>query len=133
MAYDDSNDNYARVGHFSNPDVLHDGQPTGVPIGDLNQAHNAAAINAQPWVYEAFRITRYDVWVDFAAPPGGIGTYQLPYNTVAGGASEAIHGEGASDLPNLWIKSGTTTEMLTISRPMRVRSCGGSVRIGNTP
>ena len=31
--------------HFSNPDVTFNGSPTGVPIGDPDEAHNAQSIN----------------------------------------------------------------------------------------
>ena len=34
-----------RIQHFSNPEVLSDGQPTGVTILDLNAADNARTIN----------------------------------------------------------------------------------------
>lgn len=33
------------IPHFSNPDVLYDGRPTGVPVGDPKAAHNALTIN----------------------------------------------------------------------------------------
>ncbi len=36
----------SRTARFSNPDVLYDGVPTGVPIGLPDEAHNAASINS---------------------------------------------------------------------------------------
>ncbi len=132
MSYPDGG-TYTRVPYFSNPDVSFDGQPTGVPIGAENQSHNTAAINLSPWFYEAFHITRYDVWVDFAALPLGNGTFQLPYNNVTSGVDETVHGSGASDLPTLWIKAGSSSELTTIRKSLRLQACGGTVRIGATP
>ncbi len=34
-----------RIPYFSNPDVIFDGQPTGVPVGQPNEADNALTIN----------------------------------------------------------------------------------------
>jgi hypothetical protein len=51
---------------------------------------------------------------------------------VADGVSEIITpGVGANELPNLWIKAGTTSETATISKTMIIKACGGSVIIGN--
>ncbi len=36
---------YARINYFSNPDVSYGGYPTGVPLGQSNEAHNALTIN----------------------------------------------------------------------------------------
>jgi hypothetical protein len=44
-----------RVAHFSNPDVHHDGAPTGVPPGMPGQAHNALSINNAAWTVSQFR------------------------------------------------------------------------------
>jgi hypothetical protein len=43
------------IQHFSNPDVLLDGEPTGVPIGDPEAAHNAATIALTAPLVAAFR------------------------------------------------------------------------------
>jgi hypothetical protein len=121
-----------RVAHFSNPDVSFDGQPTGVPIGDPNEAHNAQTIINRKSTCEGFRLTRYDIWVDFSVGGGGNGTFSSPYNTVTNGANQIITpGVGANELPNLWIKSGSTSETATISKTMIIKACGGSVIIGN--
>lgn len=120
-----------RIQNFSNPDVLADGQPTGVPVGATNEAHNAQTINFRATTVEAFRTTRFDIWVDFAY--GGtyqFGTFSNPFNNVAEGVANIITGVGASELPNLWIKAGATSETPTISTPMVIRACGGVVVIG---
>jgi len=45
-----------RISHFSNPNVLYQGQPTGVPQGTpLTQADNAASLNATASVVASFR------------------------------------------------------------------------------
>jgi len=121
-----------RIPYFSNPDISYDGEPTGVPIGDPNEAHNAQTIINRSPTCEGFRLTRYDIWVEFSAGPGGNGTFSSPYNTVADGVSQIITpGVGANELPNLWIKSDTTSETATISKAMIIKACGGSVIIGN--
>jgi hypothetical protein len=119
-----------RVAHFSDPDISFDGQPTGVPIGDPNEAHNAQTIINRTSTCEGFRLTRYDIWVDFSAG-GGNGRFISPYDTLADGVSEIIiPGVGANELPNLWIKTGSTSETTTITKTMIIRACGGSVIIG---
>jgi hypothetical protein len=126
MAYPPGN----LIQHFSNPDVLSDGQPTGVPISDPNEAHNARTINLRRSVCEGFRQTRFDIWVDFSYSGAQEGTFNNPYNTAAKGVQEIITGVGASELPGLWIKAGLTNETITINKAMTIRACGGSVTIG---
>lgn len=118
------------IQHFSNPDVISDGKPTGVSIGDPNEANNASTINLRRSVCEGFRQTRFDVWVDFSNSDTQDGTFNNPYNTVAKGIQEIITGVGASELPSLWIKAGSTSETIRINKAMTVRTCGGSVTIG---
>jgi hypothetical protein len=116
---------------MSNPDISFDGQPTGVPIGDPNKAHNAQTIINRTSTCEGFRLTRYDIWVDFSAGGSGNGRFISPYDTLADGVSQVITpGVGANELPNLWIKSGSTSETATITKTMIIRVCGGSVIIG---
>lgn len=120
-----------RVSQFSDPDISFDGQPTGVPIGDSDEAHNAQTIINRTSTCEGFRLTRYDVWVDFSASGSGNGRFISPYDTLADGVSQIITpGVGANELPNLWIKTGSTSETVTITKTMIIRACGGSVIIG---
>jgi hypothetical protein len=120
-----------RISHFSHPGISFDGQPTGVPLGDPNEAHNALTIINRSPTCEGFRLTRYDIWVDFSAGGGGNGTFSSPYNTLANGVSEIIiPGVGANELPSLWIKTGSTSDTPTITKTMVIRACGGSVTIG---
>ena len=137
--YGDSSNHYGtvmsykgtRISHFSHPGISFDGQPTGVPIGDPNEAHNAQTIINRSPTCEGFRLTRYDIWVDFSAGGGGNGTFSSPYNTLANGVSEVIiPGVGANELPSLWIKTGSTSDTITITKTMVIRACGGSVTIG---
>ena len=44
-----------RIPHFSNPDVLFDGQPTGVPPGNPDDADNALTINQTAFTIANFR------------------------------------------------------------------------------
>ena len=43
------------IGHFSNPSILFDGQPTGVPEGDPEAADNAATINISRMLLADYR------------------------------------------------------------------------------
>ncbi|MBX3404969.1 MAG: immunoglobulin domain-containing protein [Phycisphaeraceae bacterium] len=45
----------SRVARFSNPDVLHQGTPTGIPPGQSNSAHNAQSINLAAYTIANFR------------------------------------------------------------------------------
>ncbi len=75
-------------------------------------------------------------------------TFELPWWSVDGGgisfasggsltlggtsgqADAGKHGVGASELPTLWIKPGSTSETPTLSTPMIMKACGGTVTIG---
>jgi len=126
-----------RISHFSNPNVLYDGQPTGVPIGEADEAYNVKTINTYAWLHEGYRLTRYDIWVDFNRVCSLLspcdGTFDYPYDTLADAIAEVPVGENPSEPPNLWIKSSTSGETLTIDKPMTLRACDGAVTIGATP
>lgn len=119
-----------RIQYFSNPNVSFDGQPTGVAIGEADEAYNARTINLRRSTCEGFRTTRFDIWTDFSHFGSELGTFNNPYDTVAEGVNQVITGVGASELPNLWIKTGSTSETITITKPMTIRACGGTVSIG---
>ena len=122
-----------RIPYFSNPDVFYDGHRTGVPIGETDEAHNAETIRQRRSHCEGFRGTKFETWVDFDALPIGFGTFDLPYDTITAGVANLFIVSPGSVLPELWIKDGSTTELLTISKPMRIISCGGTVRVGDLP
>ncbi|MHC4825715.1 MAG: M12 family metallo-peptidase [Planctomycetota bacterium] len=46
-----------RIPNFSNPDVSYDGEPTGVPVGQPDEAENALTINQTSPTIAAFRST----------------------------------------------------------------------------
>ena len=122
-----------RIPFYSNPGVSFDGQPTGVRIGETDEAFNARTIGLRRSAAEGFRGTVFEKWVDFDALPLGFGTFDLPYNTFATGVAETFHTPAGSPVPELWIKTGSTTETLRITKPMKLRVCGGDVRIGVAP
>jgi hypothetical protein len=120
-----------RIPYFSNPNVSYQGQPTGVPIGDPNEAYNASVINETRRSRENFRLL--DIWVDFAY--SGIfefGTFLLPFNTVIEGvnAITTFVDTAVLNFPTLHIKAGSRYETITINKRMRIEACGGTVRIG---
>ena len=119
-----------RVGHFSDPNVSYDGQPTGVSIGSPDEADNAQRIRDVARTVEDYRLTRFDVWVDFAYGGSETGSFDHPYDTLAEGVSAVITGYSAPELPSVWLKAGSSDETITISQPVVLRACGGSVTIG---
>ena len=104
-----------------------------MPIGETDEAHNAETIRQRRSHCEGFRGTRFETWVDFAALPVGFGTFDFPYDTLNEGVQNMFAVGSDSVLPELWIKTGTTDELVTISKPMRIISCGGTVRVGASP
>ncbi len=71
MAYEPG----SRVSHFSNPDVLFGGIPTGVPIGEPLQAHNAQTINNTALTISKFRAALPE---DFDPPEPNPMTFNVP-------------------------------------------------------
>lgn len=61
MAYDPG----TRINHFSNPDVTFLGVPTGVPVGQPNEAHNVQTINNTAVLVAQYRLGLPD---DFDPP-----------------------------------------------------------------
>jgi hypothetical protein len=119
----------SRIGHFSNPNISHMGTATGA----ADHADNARLHNNRDRDVEAFRTTRYDIYVDFARSCSGqpcIGTASLPYNQMAISVSQiAAPRIGAAELPNLYVQ-GNTTWTGTIDKAMTIHACTGPVRIG---
>ena len=66
------------------------------------------------------------VWVQFGNSAAGNGSWLHPYNKMALGVG-AVPTNGA-----IWIKgAGSSTETMTISKPMNIRSVGGAATIGH--
>jgi hypothetical protein len=123
MAYDPG----TRIPFFSNPNVTFLGTPTGTATRD-----NTRSINDRRFTCEAFQTTRYDIWLDFANGGTQNGTFANPYDNVATGVANLDGpGVGATELPNLYIKSGATSWTGTLSNAMRISTCGGAVTIGD--
>lgn len=122
-----------RIPYFSNPNVWFDGHPTGVDIGDPDEAFNARTIQLRRSDAEGFRGAVFETWVDFDALPVGFGSFDLPYNTLNWGVNEAFTVPHGSPRPELWIKTGSTSETIRITKRLTLRNCGGTVRIGVPP
>jgi hypothetical protein len=118
------------IDYFSNPDVLFDGVPTGIPVGEPNAANNVRTIKNRDFTCENFRETRFGVWVDFDWTNSQNGTWWAPLRTLQMGLLRLYPGYGPEGLPTLWIKEGTVGGSWTLSDPMEVKACGGSVVIG---
>lgn len=122
-----------RIAHFSNPDIFYQGQPTGVPIGQPNEAHNAQVIRETSHSRETFRLL--DVWVDRAYSGTEVGSFAQPFNTVQEGVEVITTFVDPSlvPFPILYLKAGVYPEALTISKRMALQACGGVVVIGSSP
>jgi len=79
---------------------------------------------------KAMKVTHFDVWVDFDGPVFGTGTYSSPFRSVADGVDFLIEGQNPSHLPEMHLSAGSTSETITITKPMVLEACGGSVVIG---
>jgi hypothetical protein len=121
-----------RIPHFSNPAVSYLGTATGVPGAGSDAARNAETIENRKAMCEGFEVTRWDIWVDFSHGGAEVGTFALPYNTIAEGINNIDNWvAGASEFPNLYIKEGSTNWTGTFNKVMSISSCGGSVTIGH--
>ena len=69
-------------------------------------------------------VVAFEVWVDFSYGGGEAGTCNAPYDRLAIGAS-AITANGT-----LHIEAGTSSETLTITKPMKIEACGGAAAVG---
>lgn len=118
------------IPYFSNPDIIYQGFPTGVPIGQANEAHNAYVVNETRRSRETFRLL--DIWVQFNYIGTERGTFTQPFNTVAEGVSAITTFLDTSlvPFPTLYIKAGSTSERIRITKRLRIEACGGTVRIG---
>ena len=88
MAYSPGN----RLDHFSNPAVLFDGRPTGVPIGQPQQADNASTINTTWRTIAGFRCSKGPVSLADCNANG-----QVDALDVAFGLGSDCDGDGALD------------------------------------
>lgn len=65
-----------------------------------------------------------EIWVHFDHPGREIGTFELPYNTLAEGTSHVASGG------TLKIKAGSTPETPQLVKPVTIEAVGGPVTIG---
>jgi len=109
------------IGNNTNP-----GSPdrySGVPGYDLctgwGTPNGASLINALA------AVPRSLVWVAFGGSDPGNGSYQRPFNTLAGGINGVVTGG------TIIIKGpGSTSETMRIAKPMTIQASGGSATIG---
>lgn len=115
-----------RIPYFSNPSRTY----LGTATGSAGVADNEQVIEERKATCEGFELTRWDIFIDSAYAGVEIGTNALPYNTVAEGVTNIDdYVTGASEYPNLYLKSDFATNM-TISKPMTITTCGVAHDIG---
>lgn len=68
--------------------------------------------------------THPGTWIDFGYAGNQTGSFSQPFNTVSQGVI------AAPTAGTIYIKAGTTSETLTISKPLTIVASGGSVTIG---
>jgi hypothetical protein len=90
MSYDDGANTYARIPHFSNPDVEYGFQPTGVPVGLAGQAHNTLTHNNTSNVCAAFRGERTFVLWGWTGEATGF--IRNPYPTMGQAVAGSLDG-----------------------------------------
>lgn len=74
---------------------------------------------------DTWRLRVRETWVDFNHNGSETGTFSQPFNTLA----EAVQAATADTIVN--IKPGSTTEVITISKPLRIHAPLGTVTIGS--
>ncbi|MFN7139282.1 MAG: M12 family metallo-peptidase [Limisphaerales bacterium] len=96
-----------RIQRFSNPDVTYFGTPTGVPIGNANQAHNAQTINNSAFTIANFR----------QSSGSPVIATQPQSQTVAAGAtaSFSVSVTGTPPFTYQWRKNGSSIASATAS------------------
>ncbi len=123
MGYEDAENNWQRVGQFSNPSISYDGAATGVPIGSPGEAHNASTINSSRVVVAGFRAARH--WVDFDWLGTELGLFDSPYAALLTGL-EAVPEDGM-----VVIKGGYVSEGVILTKRLQINSWNGSTVIGS--
>jgi hypothetical protein len=117
-----------RINNFSNPNVNFQGTATGT-----STRHNSRIINDRDLILANLQFTRWDIYVNLSYVGVENGTYVLPYNTVSEGVNAIAVGTNAGELPSLYIRTGTSTYVGTITKAMEIRACSGVVNIGGNP
>ena len=123
MSY--SVNNSSRIPHYSSPSINYMGVATGTSTRD-----NRNRINLRRTTCANFRLTRMDVWLDFNGGFGS-GSFSNPFNSLPLAIGRLQNdGQFLPQLPILHIKSGSSGQAVTINKAMEIRSCGGTVTIG---
>lgn len=133
MAYDNEDSDFSRIGIWSNPDILFDGQPCGVWSGDCGnsaRSFNAATVTNTALDRESWRNPKFDVWVDLSAPSPWTGAYARPFPDLPAGIQAIFQGGSTPAIPVLRLKANDYPGPLTLTKPMRIVSCGGVASIG---
>lgn len=132
MAYDTDPGQFTRIGQWSNPDVLFDGQPSGVWTGNCadDNRYNAATVSNTALNRESWRNPRFDIWVLRSAPSPWLGTFARPFPSISAGVAATFGGTDTPALPVLHLQSTNYPEALTLSKRMLIVACGGSALIG---
>lgn len=133
MSYNNDDLDFSRIGIWSNPDVLFDGQPCGVWSGDCGnpaRSFNAATISNTALDRESWRNPKFDVWVDLSAPSPWTGAFARPFPDVSAGVNAIFEGGSTPVTPVLRLKANDYPGPMTLTKPMRITSCGGVASIG---
>ncbi|MHC4709846.1 MAG: M12 family metallo-peptidase [Planctomycetota bacterium] len=111
-----------RVSRFSNPDVVYQGHPAGVPIGEANSAHNALTINQTAFTIANFRSS---------LPPDCNGNGIADDEDITGGTAQDCNGNGIPDSCD--IDEGVSEDCNTNGIPDECDIASGDVNGNEVP
>jgi hypothetical protein len=115
-----------RIPYHSNPSVFYMNEPTGTTNRD-----NVSVILSRDSTCAGFRLTRMDVWVDFNWAGTQNGSFIFPFDTLTEGVNRCLpNSQDLPEQPTLHIKAGSGGGAITISKPMTIQACGGTVTLG---
>ena len=124
MSYDTDPSSFERIPYFSNPGIHYQGQPTGVPVGDPDEAHCALTHVNTNGICAGFR--HEHTFVDLEGTGGGTGFIDAPFNTIEAGLG------GSRDGGWLTLQGSLLgfTGLLPVEHRVYVRDGAGSTVIG---
>jgi hypothetical protein len=131
MSYDNAAGDFTRIGRWSNPNIVFDGQPCGRTTPDCDDDRwNSATVNATAANREYWFGPKFDVWAESGATFPYTGAFEDPFPTVSWGVLAVFDGVSPLVEPTLTLKAGVYPETLTVDKPMTIGACGGVARIG---
>ncbi|MCC6176899.1 MAG: hypothetical protein IT305_16440 [Chloroflexi bacterium] len=96
MSYPQPCGSCPRLPYFSNPDMLHDGRPMGVPAGYYHGADNRTVLNDSRMTVANFRSSRPASWGLTVSSTAGGSVVSVPAGIACGGSCTASYPSGTT-------------------------------------